>query len=866
MYSIFLDSAIAWDALLDDPVVLEASISQKTNSAAYLDMTLTPEGGASVEEGRTVAEVRWDGKTLFHGRVESREQGIDGTWAVSCVSDIDRLNDVLLRPHSTDGSVGDECPSDLDGWLQWMLEQFNTTRIGGGRFDVGASEGALISAAGLSLSEDGWPSCASALQSNVLDRGGYLDFEPDSEGGGTLSLYADIHEASDQIIDFGVNMVSVSVKRTVEEQRTALIPYSGDLTLADCGEAELASIANAGFSVNGLAMYSAEYASTYGYREERYEVSGASTAAELVSGAVAKLRTLLAPQVTVECKAVDMALYEEGYDHLRVGQAVRVRSEPHGLDEYLAVESVALDLYDPSQTSYTLGVEYDTLTGQQSGYLSKLNGSINGALDLIGETKDALDGAIVGADVEKYLSDSPDEPIGGLWRPANITMVDNKYLFTRTVNTTVGGKVIYGEPSLSTLPVRNSLTVRGDFGDSVYWVRYVYAVDAVDAEAYGGVRLYGTMGGWDVAEQGPVDVTIGFQGAAYMSDDTTAFADGTAGIAVVSQKSSDILLDRANVFAYLDESKISVWVRLSGECVVDIYADGSGFERDGTMSMLEPTGTQVFDLSKITTEYESAIQQADNAIRSYVKATFTTGEDVDGKVDAAKTEMQATIDQRADEIGGNVSKKVSIGESEIESIDLIARITTAGLDIIRKVNGAIKGTFMRLDGDSVQFLKADGTAVGEVSGDTVELGKNQSVWTRVKAGYMQVLDSAGNVLSSFGSKLVELGKDSADAVIKLCGGSGVITFAKSRGISMTSDYGARIGNTDANAPFLSAGQVYLFAHSYGVTSMYRELYCAYNENSADHYYTTSLSDYNGLVSQGWVGQGVYGYIFTTVTS
>ncbi len=66
----------------------------------------------------------------------------------------------------------------------------------------------------------------------------------------------------------------------------------------------------------------------------------------------------MAPTVTVTVKAVDLALVSDRYDHLRVGQAVRVRSRPHGLDEWLIVSSADIDLQDPSQTEYVLGDEY----------------------------------------------------------------------------------------------------------------------------------------------------------------------------------------------------------------------------------------------------------------------------------------------------------------------------------------------------------------------------------------------------------------------------------------------------------------------------------------------------------------------------
>lgn len=66
---------------------------------------------------------------------------------------------------------------------------------------------------------------------------------------------------------------------------------------------------------------------------------------------------------------------------------------------------------------------------------------------------------------------------------------------------------------------------------------------------------------------------------------------------------------------------------------------------------------------------------------------------------------------------------------------------------------------------------AEGLQVGD---------KTTGVWrgfrTRISDDSFDVLDSDGTLLASYGKELVELGKDSNDAVIKLCGDQGLIEF------------------------------------------------------------------------------------------
>lgn len=130
-------------------------------------------------------------------------------------------------------------------------------------------------------------------------------------------------------------------------------------------------------------LYSESSVSRYGYRETTWSDESIIDIDDLVEASITQLNKLMSPTVGIDVKAVDLSLYMDGYDQLRVGQAVRVRSRPHNVDEYLIVSSIDLDLQDPGQTEYSLGVGYDTLTGQQSGFLKSLNASINSSLDAV---------------------------------------------------------------------------------------------------------------------------------------------------------------------------------------------------------------------------------------------------------------------------------------------------------------------------------------------------------------------------------------------------------------------------------------------------------------------------------------------------
>lgn len=149
-----------------------------------------------------------------------------------------------------------------------------------------------------------------------------------------------------------------------------------------------------GFFKEDDIIYNAAAVQTYGYKEYCYSNSEITDIETLIQKSIADLKKVKDPEVTVEVKAIDLAIYMDGYEHLQIGQGVRIRSELHNIDEYLVVSSITLDLQDPSQSEYTLGKEYDTLTGETSGFLQTLNSSINTAYDSINTVETVVSNTI----------------------------------------------------------------------------------------------------------------------------------------------------------------------------------------------------------------------------------------------------------------------------------------------------------------------------------------------------------------------------------------------------------------------------------------------------------------------------------------
>lgn len=387
-YKLFYGSSgVLFDPYTDD-VVTDAKLSAKVNTCDYLDFTMpiTHSLFSSIEERSEDVTLYWDSTLLFRGYIEKIEQTIGGSLSVSCNGQLSRLEETLVRPYSTvDGEQPLTAPSSVDGYFAWLISQHN--EHGGVPFSIGVNQGAALDANNyIYRSSEQLPTTWGELTSKITDSlGGFVAID---YGKQTINLYADVHETNAQVLDFGENIVDFTQTLDSSEVFSVIRPAGG--TPDDSESSKAITIEglpdgktsySSDFIKEGDHIYSASAVERYGWKEYAYSNADCKTAEGLLASACKALSNLIAPTISLSIKAVDCALYMSDYEHLKAGQAVRVRSKFHGIDEFLMVNTVELDLQDPSQSAYQLGAEYTSLTGQQSSYLRSMSANINTALD-----------------------------------------------------------------------------------------------------------------------------------------------------------------------------------------------------------------------------------------------------------------------------------------------------------------------------------------------------------------------------------------------------------------------------------------------------------------------------------------------------
>lgn len=354
-----------------------------------------------------------------------------------------------------------KAPTSVNEFFEWMIEQHNNQVGPEKRFKVGINQGAALDKNNYILRESNqYPTTWDELNEKLLNSdtlGGFVRVRHE-DGIRYIDYLSEWTSSNTQILDFGTNLTDYTQTDNSEDVATFIIPLGARMsetdyeydrgyyktedvkmdsektyytynkdndTYTECGdnvtsfskgityyeyfakwdESDLKLTITGldddkyldDFQKSGDMIYSESAVQKYGWIGYKYENSELKIKSELALNAIYTLTELISPKRTLEIKAVDMHLINPDIKPLKIGEYVRVRSIPHGLDSYFLCRSIDLDLNNPSNSTYTLGTTFDTLTGQQNKNINKLNSTINSQYEAVSAISEEAKKTAIGA-------------------------------------------------------------------------------------------------------------------------------------------------------------------------------------------------------------------------------------------------------------------------------------------------------------------------------------------------------------------------------------------------------------------------------------------------------------------------------------
>ena len=182
----------------------------------------------------------------------------------------------------------------------------------------------------------------------------------------TINFYEDSGDVSDQVVEFGKNLLDITQFIDSDGVFTAALPLClHDETWYEITDHQFYSAS--GYKPEQFRdtffVENATGVSLYGRIEKYlwYDSLTNGTAAE--TQAVNDLAKAVIANTTITINAADLSLIDVNVDALNLGDYVEVISAPHSLDAFFQITKVELHLQNPESNKFTFGSDPRTITG-----------------------------------------------------------------------------------------------------------------------------------------------------------------------------------------------------------------------------------------------------------------------------------------------------------------------------------------------------------------------------------------------------------------------------------------------------------------------------------------------------------------------
>lgn len=349
MYRMYCDKKLLYDPALKEYALDAIQCEMEVNKTGSLSFKIPPTHPCygSIQKLKSEITLYQDGEWVFSGRVLNDDIDFHNIRTVACEGELAYLLDSNQR-------AGEYHNISVKNYFTMVVEKHNADVEEQKRFLVGAvtvtdPNDSLYRFANY---EDSWHT----LMDKLVDRlGGYIRVRHE-EDGKYLDYVVDYGNVNTQVIQFGENIISLARQVRGDEIASVIIPIGSEDE--ETGEKLTIKSVNEGKDY----IEDSEAVAAYGRVVKTVEFPNVTVAANLLTKGYAALAQQRLLQVTLDLNAVDLHLLDVDMERIKLGDSIRVLSPPHGIDEYMMVTQMKLDLGNPENSRILLGTKRKTLT------------------------------------------------------------------------------------------------------------------------------------------------------------------------------------------------------------------------------------------------------------------------------------------------------------------------------------------------------------------------------------------------------------------------------------------------------------------------------------------------------------------------
>lgn len=348
MIQMFCDGQLLYDPRNPDYALSAPKCELEVNKTGSLTFTIAPNHPMydSLLKMKSEITVYQDGECLGAFRVLNTNLDFNNIKAVSCEGELAMLLDSVQR-------AAEYHDISVEDYFTALISNHNADVDSSKQFSVGAVtvEDPNDSLYRVHSYESTW----ACIEDKLLDRlGGFIRCRR-VNGVRTIDYLSDYGNVNTQVIRFGENILDLAKEIRGEDIATVLVPLGA--TDEDTGEKLTVASVNEGLDY----IEDEDAIEVYGRIVKTVEYDDVTVATNLLRKGYEQLAVLCMPRITLTMTAVDLHLVDVSVERIKLGDSIRVVSEPHGLDEYMLVKKLELDFQRPENSKVTLGTVRQTL-------------------------------------------------------------------------------------------------------------------------------------------------------------------------------------------------------------------------------------------------------------------------------------------------------------------------------------------------------------------------------------------------------------------------------------------------------------------------------------------------------------------------
>lgn len=369
-YIVYCDDIPIHDLRGEALALIDPELTLEVNKAGEFKFKLPPnhEYYDLPRKMKSKIQVFQDGQEIFNGRPVQIKSDFYKRKQVVCEGQLAFLNDSVQRPAEYHDMT-------VRQYLQVLLESHNSQVDESRQFELGIitvkdSNDSLYRYTNMN-------STMTELKEDLVDDlGGYLKVRNVYDSSGALEhryldyvTMDDYGVANTQVINFGENLLDFTRDIDMTDICTAIIPLGARLEESEFSALETRLTVE---SVNGGLDYIQvdEAVATYGFIVKTVTWDNVNTPSLLLSKGKRYLSDYQFENMVIEAQAIDLHYTDVDVEAFHLGDRIRVKSNPHGLDRYFPLTKMTIYLDKPGSNKITLGNETDITLSAKTNSVS----------------------------------------------------------------------------------------------------------------------------------------------------------------------------------------------------------------------------------------------------------------------------------------------------------------------------------------------------------------------------------------------------------------------------------------------------------------------------------------------------------------